>query len=123
MTQSIKDFLKTLLDKMGVNPQNQEEIIKTFTATLTVTMLGVLTKSVPVEKQKELGEKLVNSENWTEVLTKEALQLGEAKEIVKKLNEQLKIKIDEFLDNLVSECPEEKKTEILAFVESFSKQS
>jgi len=121
MNQSIKEFLKTLLDKMGVNPQNQEEIIKTFTNTLTVTMLEVLTKSVPVEKQKELGEKLVNAENWIEVLTKEALQLGEAKEIVKRLNEQLKVKIDEFLNNLVTECPEEKRPEVLAYVESFSK--
>jgi len=121
MNKSIKDFLKTLLDKMGVSPQNQEEIIKTFTNTLTVTMLGVLTKSVPVEKQKELGQKLVNSENWVEVLTKETLQLGETKEIMKSLNEQVKVKIDELIDNLVTECPEEKRAEVLAYVESFSK--
>ncbi len=121
MNQSIKEFLKTLLNKMGISPQNQEEIIKTFTGTLTVTILGVLTKSVPAEKQKELGEKLLNAENWVEVLTREALQLGESKEIVKNLNEQLKVKIDEFLDNLVAECPEEKRVEVLAYVESFSK--
>jgi len=121
MNKSIKDFLKTLLDKMGINPQNQEEIIKTFTGTLTVTMLGVLTKSIPEEKQKELGEKLASANNWIEILSKEAVELGEKEEIVKNLNEQLKVKIDELIDNLVTECPKEKRTEVLAYVESFSK--
>ncbi len=121
MEQSIKDFLKTLLDKMGVSPNNQNEIIKTFTNTLIVTTLGVLTKAVPQEKQKELGEKLATAENWIEVLTKEAIELGEKESIVKNLNEQLKNKIDELLDNLVNECPEEKRAEVLAYVDTFSK--
>jgi len=37
------------------------------------------------------------------------------------LNEQVKVKIDELIDNLVTECPEEKRAEVLAYVESFSK--
>jgi len=121
MTQTTQGFLRTLLEKMGVDSAKQDEIIKTFTNTLMVTTIGVLSKSVPEEKQKELGKKLESADNWIETLTKEAMQLGEKESIVKELNSQLKNKINEFLDFLTTECPEDKKEAVLEYVNSFTK--
>ncbi len=120
MTQTTQGFLRTLLEKMGVDSAKQDEIIKTFTNTLMVTTIGVLSKSVPEEKQKELGKKLESADNWIETLTREAMQLGEKESIVKELNAQLKNKINEFLDFLVSECPEDKKDKVLEYTKSLS---
>lgn len=118
MPKTSKQFFLSLLEKVGVEPQKQEEIIKTLTNTLTVTALGVLTYTVPEDQQKALGEKLAVSDNWMKVLVDEAIRLGEKESIKKDLETKISQKVDEFIDFLVKSCPEEKRPAVLAYLEN-----
>lgn len=118
MPKTSKQFFLSLLEKAGVEPQKQEEIIKTLTNTLTVTALGVLTHAVPEDQQKVLGEKLAVSDNWMKVLVDEAIRLGEKEAIKKDLETKISQKVDEFIDFLVKSCPEEKRPAVLAYLEN-----
>ncbi|HUS52134.1 MAG TPA: hypothetical protein VMX77_01560 [Candidatus Bathyarchaeia archaeon] len=117
---STEEFFNTLLEKIGVDPAERKEIIKTFRNTLVVTMVGVMKDSIPEEKQNEIGAKLSKSENWIEALSEEAKKLGDkewmAKEVVKRLTE----KTNEFIDLLIEKCPEEHRSKVYEYVSSIS---
>lgn len=115
-----EDFLKKILTKIGLAADDQEAVLKSFKTMVYATLVGIMKDLIPADKQAEVGKKLESSQDWVKDITEAADKFVDKKQLAEEIKKRLSETTKKFLDLLVKETPEEKRGEILAYLDSLT---